>query len=134
MWCGRCCEPQFEHTAKVGFFSAWCDRRFAVCARVCRIRITIVGATIADKGFFGNKKGRCGTQHPPLMHKRELFPVEMLNWQLRKPGRTGDFPELLQIVRVARPYETSRRNTVGLTELGEFLSILPDGVAIALFL
>lgn len=54
MWCGRWSASQFLHTATAGALSAWCDLRLAVCARVWRIRTTIMGDTISDK----NKKAK----------------------------------------------------------------------------
>lgn len=48
MWCGRCEAAQFLHTDKAGALIAWCDRRLAVCDRVCLIRTTISGKTIAN--------------------------------------------------------------------------------------
>lgn len=41
--CRRCVEPVFESTERALPFTLWCERRFAVCARVCLIRTTIYG-------------------------------------------------------------------------------------------
>lgn len=56
MWCGRCASPQCEHLERFTAFNAWCDRRFFVWARVCRIRITIMWSTIPNIANKARKK------------------------------------------------------------------------------